>query len=110
MATLRDHEQISRLLTGRPQTNLHLVIDRGWTDGDFGLHLLRHTPVFGLMMGWYYGPEGLLCHLAHVMADLSPLQIRDIMAHLGAFGRFTCSDKERDLTNTHRGGIFNVDT
>jgi len=87
MARLRDHQRISRFLLGKPQTELHLLIDKGWTDGDLGGHLFRHTPVFGAIMGIEYGPEGLLTHITHVLADMSPLQLRDIIDHLKAFGK-----------------------
>jgi len=87
MARLYDHKRISEFLFGKPQTELHLLIDKGWADGDLGGHLLRHTPVFGAIMGMRYGPEGLLTHISHILADMSPLQLRDIVGHLNAFGK-----------------------
>lgn len=87
MARLQDHERISRFLFGKPQTELHLLIDRGWSDGDFAGHLIRHSPIFGIIMGMRYGPEGSLAHLTHVIADISPLQLKDIIGHVKSFGR-----------------------
>jgi len=87
MANFYEHLAFDRFFVGEERPGVHRETDRGWGDGNFLAHAAAHTPLYGLLVVYpRYGPKGLASHFWHVLADLSPLQLRDVAAHLRAFG------------------------
>lgn len=88
MARFDDHLAFDRFFVGEECPEVHKETDKGWGNGNVLAHLATHNPLYGLLVIYpKYGPKGLSSHFLHVLADVSPLQLRDVGEHLAKFGK-----------------------
>lgn len=88
MAKYENHLDFDRFFVGAEQPEIHRETDKGFKNGNILAHLATHTPLYGLLAIYpRYGAQGLAAHIWHVLADMSPLQLKDIGEHIKAFGK-----------------------